>query len=210
MSLSREAMLDVMAYVDGELDGEALDRTEALLASDEDAARLALELRTLGDCVRVVQTDRALGPDAKNPDQIADDVMKALDKNVVPIGSLAARRRNAIIAGSISTVLGVAAAWFLIIHAPSQNPEASVAQATVQTAKPIPMPTDKPDDVAPPSTPPVDTDKMAAEAYMQSGVDIESVESPKHEVSVFYVPGTASANPNGSSVVVWIGEDEKK
>jgi hypothetical protein len=205
MSLSREAMLDVMAYVDGELSGEALDRTEALLASDEDAARLALELRTLGDCVRVVHTDRA---QAQNPDEIADDVMKALDKNVVPIASLAARRRNAIITGSISAVLGIAAAWFLIVHAPSQNPDAAVAQASAQTtAKPMipPLPTDKTNDVAP-----VDTDKLAAEAYLQSGVDVESVESPKHEVSVFYVPATASANPNASSVVVWIGEDETK
>jgi hypothetical protein len=202
MSLSREAMLDVMAYVDGELEGDALDRTESLLASDDDAARLALELRTLGDCVRIIQTDRAQGQD---PDQIADDVMKALDKKVVAIAPLAVRRRNAIIIGSFSTAFAIAAAWFLLAHndgvslpgAPENHP---VAQAS---APPIPDP------VVPTPTA-VDPEKMAAEAYMQSGVDVESVDSPKHEVSVFYVPGTASANPNASSVVVWIGEDEQK
>jgi anti-sigma factor RsiW len=204
MSLSREAMLDVMAYVDGELDGDALDRTENLLASDEDAARLALELRTLGDCVRVVQTDRAL---AKNPDEIADDVMKVLDKKVAVVVPLEVRRRNAIVVGSISTAFAIAAAWFLLAHndgvpipgAPETRP---VAQASAQPPVPV-IPTQTP-------TQAVDPEKMAAEAYLQSGVDVESVESPKHEVSVFYVPGTASANPNASSVVVWIGEDEQK
>jgi anti-sigma factor RsiW len=205
MSLSREAMLDVMAYVDGELDGDALDRTEALLASDEDAARLALELRTLGDCVRVVQTDRAL---SKNPDEIADDVMKALDKNVVvPIAPVAIRRRNAIIAGTISSALAIAAAWFLLAHNGVPAATTDIAQQPVAqaTANPVQLPT------IPSDTPAaIDPEKMAAEAYLQSGVDVESVESPKHEVSVFYVPATASANPNASSVVVWIGEDETK
>jgi anti-sigma factor RsiW len=205
MSLSREAMLDVMAYVDGELDGDALDRTEALLASDEDAARLALELRTLGDCVRVVQTDRS---QSKNPDEIADDVMKALDKNVVPVASLADRRRNAIVVGTISGALAIAAAWFLLSHnaqapLPGEPVNQPVAQASAQPAVQLPaIPAD--------SANAVDPEKMAAEAYLQSGVDVESVESPAHEVSVFYVPATASANPNASSVVVWIGEDETK
>lgn len=203
MSLSREAMLDVMAYVDGELDGDALDRTESLLASDEDAARLALELRTLGDCVRVIQTDRAA---SKNPDEIADDVMKALDKKVAVVVPLEVRRRNAIIVGSISTAFAIAAAWFLLMHngtgipIPGAPEAHAVAQASAQPTTPVP---DIPTQV-------VDPEKMAAEAYLQSGVDVESVDSPKHEVSVFYVPGTASANPNASSVVVWIGEDEQK
>ncbi|MEO7113251.1 MAG: hypothetical protein ABI183_22620 [Polyangiaceae bacterium] len=206
MSLSHETMLDVMAYVDGELEGDALDRTESLLASDEDASRLALELRTLGDCVRIIQTDRAQG---RNPDEIADDVMKALDKKIVAIAPLATRRRNAIIVGSISTAFAIAAAWFLLVNNDSPLPGAplpqTVAQVSVQPPIAVPaIPTQTPTQVG------VDPEKMAAEAYLQSGVDIESVDSPKHEVSVFYVPGTASANPNASSVVVWIGEDEQK
>ncbi len=205
MTLSREAMLDVMAYVDGELEGEALDRTESLLASDKDAARLALELRTLGDCVRVIQTDRALGPDAKNPDEIADDVMKALDKNVVPLAPLAVRRRNAMIAGSISTVFLAAAVWFLVFRGPPPaDTTAQVVKQPPATTAIAPTPT-IPETAAVP-----DPDDIAAHAYLQSGVDVESVESPAHEVSVFYVPATASANPNASSVVVWIGEDEQK
>jgi hypothetical protein len=37
------------------------------------------------------------------------------------------------------------------------------------------------------------------------GVDVETVESPAHQFSVFYVP--ASGNSNAQSVVIWIGED---
>jgi len=207
VTLSRESMLEVMAYVDGELDGEALDRVESLLATDKDASRLALELRTLGDCVRVIQSDRALGPGAKNPNEIADDVMKALGNNVVPIAPLAIRRRNAMIAGGISTVIGLAAAWFLIFQ--TQNPPNSppddepVAQASVtpvigSIAPATPVVPDP--DVVP--------EQMAAQAAGQLSADVESIESPSHEVSVFYVPSTASANPNASSVVVWIGEGE--
>src|SRR5450432_808668 len=112
-------MLDVMAYVDGELDGEALDRIESLLATDEEASRLALELRTLGDCVRVIQTDRALAAGAKNPDEIADDVMKAIGNNVVQLAPLAIRRRNAMIAGGVSTVLALAAGWLMFFNGPN-------------------------------------------------------------------------------------------
>jgi hypothetical protein len=79
-------------------------------------------------------------------------------------------------------------------------------ETTVKPIQPIALPTRGPDPIPAGGDP----DKMAAEAYLQSGVDVESVESPAHEVSVFYVPATASANPNASSVVVWIGEDEQK
>jgi hypothetical protein len=43
-----------------------------------------------------------------------------------------------------------------------------------------------------------------------SGVDVEQVESPSHQVSVFYLPAVsaAAANSNASSVVVWIGDDK--
>ena len=201
MSLSREAMLEVMAYVDGELDGEALDRVESLLASDEDASRLALELRTLGDCVRVVQADRAT---SKKPDEIADDVMKALGANVVSLAPLAVRRRNAVMAGVISTGFAAAAVWLLFFRSAAQLPEMPVAQASATHAPFVvpPQPTQDPASVTP------QPEQLATQAAGQSGVDVESVESPSHEVSVFYVPATASANPNASSVVVWIGEGE--
>jgi len=197
VNLSRDAMLEVMAYVDGELEGEALDRVESLLATDEDASRLALELRTLGDCVRVIQTDRDA---TKNPDQIADDVMAAIDKNVVAIAPLAIRRRNAYIAGSFSAVLAVAAVWMLFFRGGPAREAPTATADSVHVTVPAPVVTASP----------VVPEQITAQADPEdrAGVDVEAVESPSHEVSVFYVPTTASANPNASSVVVWIGEGE--
>lgn len=201
MSLSKEHMLQVMSYVDGELEGEALDKVESLLASDADAAQLAAELRTLGDCVRVVHTDREL---AKRPDEIADDVMAELDKRLAPIGSLAERRRNAFVAGAVCAGLAMAAGWLLFFQGQNDNlvEQANMMPSATAVATTPPVPT-----AIETATTPV---QVASAQPAAEGVDVESVESPSHEVSVFYVPAMASANSNASSVVVWIQEGEAK
>ena len=45
MRLTREAMLDLMALADGELDGEARDRAERLVAENDEAQRLVETMR---------------------------------------------------------------------------------------------------------------------------------------------------------------------
>ena len=50
--LSHEAMMDLMAYADGELEGEALARIEALLQSNEAARNIVSAMGDLGDVVR--------------------------------------------------------------------------------------------------------------------------------------------------------------
>ncbi|MGH7280089.1 MAG: anti-sigma factor family protein [Polyangiaceae bacterium] len=199
MSLSRENMMQVMSYVDGELSGEALDKVEALLASDDEASQLAIELRTLGECVRVVHTDRKL---EKNPDEIADDVMRELEKRLAPIGSLAERRRNAAITAAISCAIAVAAGWFLFVKAGADGYDTS-AQSNPPPAVTQPSPSAQTSVTPTPA-------ELAAQIPAAGGVDVESVESPSHEVSVFYVPAMASASSNASSVVVWIQEGEAK
>jgi hypothetical protein len=100
--------------------------------------------------------------------------------------------------------LAAAAVWLLLFQSPAQLPDVPVAQASA-THAPIAVPTvptPDPDSVTP------QPQQMSAQAAGQSGGDVESVESPSHEVSVFYVPASASANPNASTVVVWIGEGE--
>lgn len=199
MSLSREKMMKVMSYVDGELEGEARDQVEALIEMDDEASQLVLELRTLGDCVRVVHGERKL---EKDPGAIADDVMRELEKRVAPIGSLAERRRNAAITAVITGAMAIAAGWFLIVktgdHA-DVSAQANPTQAVTLTPPPPTQTTTTP-------TP----DQLAAQTPAVEGVDVESVESPSHEVSVFYVPAMASAGSNASSVVVWIQEGEAK
>jgi anti-sigma factor RsiW len=52
MSLDEQQMLDVMAYADGELDGEESDRVAKMIDADEEAAELFVSLRAIGDGVR--------------------------------------------------------------------------------------------------------------------------------------------------------------
>jgi hypothetical protein len=52
MSLSDKQMLSVMAYVDGELEGEELENVIALIESDAEARELHASLRAIGDGVR--------------------------------------------------------------------------------------------------------------------------------------------------------------
>ena len=198
MSLSREHMMQVMSYVDGELEGDALDKAETLLASNDEASQLAIELRNLGECVRIVHTDRKLD---KNPDDIADDVMNELERRLAPVGSLAERRRNAALTAMITGAMAIAAGWFLFVRGQSSGNLNAQANPTPTVTLPA-----MPSQTAATLTP----EQLAAQAPAAEGVDVESVESPSHEVSVFYVPAMASASSNASSVVVWIQEGEAK
>ncbi|HEX7666472.1 MAG TPA: hypothetical protein VF407_18225, partial [Polyangiaceae bacterium] len=135
MSLSREEMMQVMSYADGELEGAALARAEALVGANDEAAQLVRELRTLGDCVRVVEEERKL---ERAPIDVAGDVMSAIEKSkVVPIGSFAERRRNAFVAGAITAVIAAAAGWFLVVRGNEALPGGSGAVAAQASATPV-------------------------------------------------------------------------
>jgi hypothetical protein len=63
---------------------------------------------------------------------------------------------------------------------------------------------------APPSSaaePPATSEALATTEGDLPGVDIDAVESPDHQFSIFYVPGGGGESAHGSSVVVWIGEE---
>jgi len=52
MSDQHQRMLDVMAYADGELDGDDLERVRVLVETDAEAKELLASLRAIGDGVR--------------------------------------------------------------------------------------------------------------------------------------------------------------
>lgn len=52
MSLAEQDMMDVMAFADGELEGEDLARVEKLIASNADAKELLASLAAIGEGVR--------------------------------------------------------------------------------------------------------------------------------------------------------------
>jgi anti-sigma factor RsiW len=194
-TLSAETMLELMAYADGELDGDDLARIESLIATDPDAERVVSTMHTLGDCVRVTEGERRI---PKIVDRIADDVMAKIEaekarRTVAPLQPRPIRLRNAIVAGSISAAIAMAAGWAMFVRPPDDAPPAPVAVvAPVVAPKAIPT--------AAPVTPD------------GTGVDLNQVESPAGQVSVFYVPAVAAgglADENVSSVVLWLGDDGK-
>jgi len=199
-TLSEEALLDLMAYADGELDGEAKVRVEALIAEDADAARAVAEMRTLGDCVRVIEAARPV-PDSVA--SIADHVMVQVNQAqaakvaaAIPIG---VRRRRAALAAMASGVVALAAGWMLFVHHPdvSMEDDDGEPQAVASASAPLPVPDESDPAYAAtePSLPP------------SPGVNVDTVESP-HQVSVFYVPAVAAEeSENASSVIVWIGDN---
>lgn len=200
MNLGRESMMDLMAYADGELEGEALARIEALVARDAEAAKLVEELRTLTTCVQVAEKGRRV---PKSVDRIVDSVMENVSRAAPPpaFEPKVVKMKRAVAAGTVSAVLAMAAAWAMFLRAPPAG-EVGSKVASVPPAVSV-------DEglAAPPRDP--------AEALAQArpgedpaigGVELEQVESPR-EVSIFYVPAVAAAH--ASSVVVWIGDMNK-
>jgi anti-sigma factor RsiW len=198
MSLGQETVLDLMAYADGELDGDARKRVEELIASNEEAARMVDEFRTLTTCLQISEKARRV---PKSVDRIVDSVMERLPAAPAPVVNepKVLKFKRAATAGAVSLVIAMAAGWLMFFRTPPapapvavQTPQATAAEQGA---------------AAPPPSAPAPTDPQPATASAEDqggGVDLEQVESPSHEVNIFYVPAVAAAN--ASSVVVWIGD----
>ena len=106
-SLSQEQMLEVMAYADGELEGDDKDRIEKLIADDPEAKELFASIGALGQGVRGCLDYEAV--------DVRDAVMGKLRPNEHDKMRLrrVARTRFAIAGAS---VLAVAAAVMLLVR----------------------------------------------------------------------------------------------
>jgi hypothetical protein len=214
VSLSRETLLDLMGFADGELEGEARDRAEKLVASSEEARRVVEAMRdgTLGAWLGEVTQDRAI---AAGADGIAEAVMAkvaAVHPGVVrvapsplpppvPIGDLSARRAfrgwGAVRGGlALAIAAGVAA---LYVRMQPTRPEGHSPVAQVGPSAALPE--------APSLTPTA----LAQGGPAVHGVEVDEIDSPSHGISVFEIPmgaAAAAASPgHAASVVIWI-EDE--
>jgi hypothetical protein len=205
MRLTREAMLDLMALADGELDGEARDRAERLVAENDEAQRLVETMRApalaaaLGD---------VLDGQSAAADGIADAVMARLaDPSVGTGGSVvkladaraaASRTRRGPIAVASSLVaLAIAAGIALYVQSRDQA-NSAVPVASVEVPHGIPSQSAKP--------------LASVTVAVQQGVQVDEIDSPSHDVHVFEIPvGSAAAAaaypPNASSVVIMIEDD---
>lgn len=201
--------LDLLAYLDGELDGEALSAFEARLSTDRELAARLKALTAIGDFVRD-DASRIYG--AARVDSIVDDVMTRvnageapaeprladvipLSTHVAPLTSRADRaKKNTVIWVAFGTVAAAAAAlifWTGAHEVKTPTPVASTSVAPPETvAKIIPPP--------PPSNPPVPVPENA------STVEVEDLEVGSG-ATVIYTRGE-----EGSSPVVWITGREAK
>lgn len=218
MSLTSENMLVLMAYADGELEGDERLAAEKLLATEPDAVRFVEQVAGLGDLVELGHEDRSAETIAKF--DVADSVMSriTLTKDVKPaatekpkVASLAeardARERrgkaptakeqrgsNIKIGAGIAAALALAASVFVFAQHRTEEtpmakaPSAPAAQATQVVAQGTGTP-------APATT------------VGGAGVEVSTENSPSNSVSVFYLP---SANELSTSVVVWVDETGEK
>jgi hypothetical protein len=207
MSLPKETLIDLMALADGELEGDALEQAERLMAGSDEARLIVEAMRApgLGALLDEVMTERAGAADG-----IADAVMGKLaqagqagaseEGGVVRLADARARGRRTgprtqLVAGAL-TALALAAGVAIYVRSNQDSgdlhsPVASVGNPAV-------------DMQPPPST-------LAQAARPRQDVEVDQVESP-HDITVFSIPlggaAAAAANPaNPSSVVIMIEDD---
>jgi anti-sigma factor RsiW len=197
MTLSRESMLELMAYADGELEETERARVEALIASDPDAKRLVESIGVLGGVVERIH-DASHGASL---DGLADAIMARVEKEGAPrrasirpprvIDLRDARENRLKVAGAIVAAIALAAGIVLTTRKANQDSPFQASHIQPHVTTPATPGT------APGPAPVPDTQVAAA------GVDVDQVDS-KHDVEVFYLP--SSVGKNASSVVVWIDD----
>ena len=193
--------LDLIAYLDGELEDARIEEVEARLASDPSYAAQLHELEALGGFVR---DDAERIYRAAKVDSIADDVVARLadarTSALPPATAPAVRRaKSSVIWVSFGTVAAAAAAT--LVYMGTQPPSVTPAPNTAQTT--LPAPTDTVAVKSPAATtshdpiPPVDV-------VHPTSVEVQGLEVGQG-ATVIYSP-----EPGGSiTPVVWINESDK-
>ena len=204
MSLSQQTMMDLMAYTDGELDPAATKRVEKLVLRDEEARKVVEAMQTLAECVRIVESDRSAPRMAAGT--LADAVMARVATMPRPVDEERPRRiLRASLVGAISLTLA-AAAGFAIWRQDAEGRKQAIEFEKARASGQQQLAMHDLERQSPPEAVPVEPLAEVAALY---GVALDHVESPAHQVSIFYVPAIASNDETASSVVVWIGDTER-
>jgi hypothetical protein len=187
VSLSRETVLELMAFADGELEGEAKERAEKLALESQEARRVvdamrATDLRTwLGE---------AIAQRAPAADRIANDVMAKLAStpSAQPVRKSRSARRPRVVTMSIvaASALAIAAGWVVVLRSGDRSTESAQLVAGGGAG------------VSPVVSPPL-------AGGSKRGVEVEEIDSAAH-VSIFEISAIANAS-TPSSVVVWIDDE---
>jgi hypothetical protein len=229
MSLSQETLLELMALADGELGEDDRSRVEQLVLENDEARRAVEAMRSpaLGAYFESFADEHAVAADG-----IADAVMAKVGAGadadvgasvsagsggnargsasvsagagragarVVPLADAGARKRSRVQVVSVTAAAIVALAAGVVVYVGSSRSgvgsEAPVASMGTPSVDVQPSPS-----------------ALAAQRPTQ-GVEVDEVDSPSREFSVFEIPiggggGSAAANAAGpSSVVIMIDDD---
>lgn len=200
MSAPSDRMLKLMAYADGELEGDERLEIEELLANDAEAADIVTQMGSLGDFLRLGHED-AIAPQLAKID-LSDAIMAAVAReqkaeskpattsNVASLDAARARKRK-IGTVTVAALALAASIFFMIRQNENQKAEAPIAHAPAKAPAPVATTTEAP----------------VVMASMGTGVEVDPVESPGHSVSVFYLPSESDLS---TSVVVWVDETGEK
>jgi anti-sigma factor RsiW len=209
MSLSKNELVYLMAYADGEVDEDEMPEVEALIAKSEEAQHLMVQQSALRDWVIRDGERRATEGRA---DLIADAVMAGVEglggAKVIAIERGRAKRElNQQRMKEFGALAAIAAAVALFVLWPSEEnaPVAEREVPAVPSASPGTAGSAAPNEE--PLGGPSEALAMVEGEGEVSPIDIQAVESPEHQFSIFYVPAATGTNAHASSVVVWIGEE---
>jgi len=180
-----ERAMKLMAYADGELEGEELAEVEKWLAEDAESTLFANDLAELGDLLKIGHPKRDF--------DIADAVMAKISleeqnpaekaaAKVVPLKPrvVAPKKRNTV--GWVVAGLALAASVFFVTRSKHED-EAPMARTTSPLVQPV----------------------QNAAASVKGSVDVESA---GNSVSVIYVPD--EKNVGSTTTVVWVEESGGK
>lgn len=206
------AELDLIAYLDGELDETKIAEVEAKLEADPEYRARLHALDAVGDFMR---DDAARIYDKAKVDSIVDQVMSqlssrgkqakvaervsALPMSVLPPSSVLTRKRkNSVIWVAFGTVTAAAAALFVYVSRQSTTNPSAVATQTQTPTPPETVAVKSPGVVPsndlntpPPSPPPIVEESR--------GVEVEDLEVAEGATVIY-----ADHQGEGASAVVWV------
>jgi len=204
--------LDLLAYLDGELEGERAAAVEARLRTDRAYAARLKAMQAIGDFLRK-DADRLYA--SAKVDAIVDEVLSKVRENglhengkgadVIPLSQIAPptsrltrKKKNTVIWVAFGGVMAAAAAMILWVnsHDPNKGAEPTASATATQSTAPAETVAVVKTAAPPPSNPPMP---------VSDEVEVEGLEVGS-EATVIYTRGE-----DGSSPVVWItGRGEAK
>jgi hypothetical protein len=218
MTLPREVVFELMAFADGELEGAARERAESLVASNAEA-RGFVEATRSPHLRAFLETQIEGRAAAAGADAVAESVMKALaaEPTVATDPRLPTDEpppsRAAPLAGTVGTALRLQARVPRpALASPQVRTSLGIATFGVALAMAAGVAlyvTRHPqsDEVAPVAKVELAPAKPGAEVPAADGVEVDEIDSPAHDISVFEINGNAAAAANPAhppSVVIWV------